>query len=151
MVSPEISRKYIIPALEEEAAFLDHCVYHLDGPGTMPHLDDILAVKDIDVIQWVSGAGQPPMHTWLDVLTRCQKAGKGLQEALLTAQLESSGDSSLGNEIGPEHRLGLLEVAGIGSAPRNPAASAPGGATCALQSSGSHCCRGRAAGSWRAH
>ena len=79
MVSPEMSRKYIIPALEEEANFLDHCVYHLDGPGTMPHLDDILSIKRIDVIQWVSGAGQPPMHTWLDLLKRCQKAGKGLQ------------------------------------------------------------------------
>lgn len=79
MVSPEMSRRHIIPALAEEAAFLDHCVYHLDGPGMMPHLDDILAIEDIDVIQWVSGAGQPPMHTWTDVLARCQKAGKGLQ------------------------------------------------------------------------
>jgi len=79
MVSPELSRKYIIPALEEESAFLDHCVYHLDGPGALAHLDDILAIRDIDVIQWVPGAGRPPMHTWLDVLTTCQKAGKGLQ------------------------------------------------------------------------
>ena len=79
MVSPEISRQYIIPALEEEAAFLDHCVYHFDGPGALPHLDDILGIKDIDVIQWVSGAGQKPMWQWLDVLKKCQKAGKGLQ------------------------------------------------------------------------
>jgi len=79
MVSPEIARKYILPALEEEAAFLDRCVYHLDGPGALVHLDDILAIEDIDVIQWVSGAGQPAMHTWLDVLKKCQAAGKGLQ------------------------------------------------------------------------
>ena len=79
MVSPEISRKFIIPALEEEAGFLDHCIYHLDGPGALPHLDDILAIKKIDAIQWVSGAGQKPMHEWLDVLKKCQKAGKGLQ------------------------------------------------------------------------
>jgi len=78
MVSPEIADKYIIPALEEEASFLDHCAYHFDGPGALPHLDSILAIKEIDVIQWVSGAGQPPMHTWLDVLKKCQKAGKGL-------------------------------------------------------------------------
>lgn len=79
MVSPTMSRKFIIPALEEEATFLDHCVYHLDGPGSLAHLDDILGIKDIDVIQWVSGAGQPAMHTWTDVLKRCQQAGKGLQ------------------------------------------------------------------------
>ena len=79
MVSPAIAREFIIPALEEEAAYLDHCIYHLDGPGALPHLDDILAVKDIDAIQWVSGAGQKPMWQWLDVLKKCQKAGKCLQ------------------------------------------------------------------------
>ncbi len=79
LLSPELSRRYVIPALEEEAAFLDHCVYHLDGPGCLPHLDDILAIKDIDVIQWVPGAGKPLMHEWMDVLKKCQAAGKGLQ------------------------------------------------------------------------
>jgi hypothetical protein len=79
LVGPEIGRKYILPALEEEASYLDHCVYHLDGPGCIPHLDNLLAIKRIDVIQWVSGAGQRPMHEWTDILKRCQKAGKGLQ------------------------------------------------------------------------
>jgi hypothetical protein len=79
LMSPELGRKYVIPALEEEASFLDHCVYHLDGPGTLPHLDDILSIKKIDTIQWVPGAGQPPQHEWMDLLKRCQKAGKGLQ------------------------------------------------------------------------
>ncbi len=78
MVSPEMGLKYIIPALEEEAQFLDHCIYHLDGPGTIPHLDNILAIKEIDAIQWVSGGGQPAMHTWTDLLVRCQEAGKKL-------------------------------------------------------------------------
>ena len=41
-------------------------------------LDDILAIEGIDCIQWVSGAGQPPMHTWVDVLQKCQQAGKSL-------------------------------------------------------------------------
>ena len=79
MVSPEICRKYIIPALEEEAAFLDHCVLHFDGPGALPHLDDVLAIKKIDVLQWTPGAGQPYMYEWTDVLLKAQKAGKGLQ------------------------------------------------------------------------
>ena len=79
LVSPEIARRFIIPALAEEAEFLDHCIYHLDGPGTLPHLDDILSIQAIDAIQWVSGDGQPPMYTWLDVLKKCQAAGKGLQ------------------------------------------------------------------------
>jgi hypothetical protein len=79
MVSPEISREYIIPALEEEASFLDHCVLHLDGPGALRHLDDILAIKAIDAIQWVPGDGQPVMWKWSEVLEKCRAAGKGLQ------------------------------------------------------------------------
>jgi hypothetical protein len=79
LLSPEISRRYVIPALEEEASYLDRCVYHLDGPGCLPHLDDILAIDAIDVIQWVPGAGKPLMHEWMDVLRKCQSAGKGLQ------------------------------------------------------------------------
>lgn len=79
MISPEICRKYVIPALEEEAAFLDHCVLHFDGPGALPHLDDVLSIKKIDALQWVSGDGQAPMHEWTDVLLKVQKAGKGLQ------------------------------------------------------------------------
>jgi hypothetical protein len=47
LVGPEISRRYILPALEEEAEFLDHCVYHFDGPGALPHLNDILSIKKI--------------------------------------------------------------------------------------------------------
>ena len=27
--------KYIIPAIAEEAAYLDHCVYHFDGEGAL--------------------------------------------------------------------------------------------------------------------
>lgn len=79
MISPELSRRYVLPAIEEEAASLDHCVFHLDGPGALVHLDDLLSIEDIDVIQWVPGAGQPPPHEWVDVLKKCQQAGKGLE------------------------------------------------------------------------
>ncbi len=45
LICPEHARRFVIPALEEEASYLDHCVYHLDGPGALPHLDDILALS----------------------------------------------------------------------------------------------------------
>ena len=79
MVSPEHARRFAIPALAEEASFLDHSVYHLDGPGALVHLNDILAIPDIDVIQWVPGAGNGRMIDWIDLLKTIQAAGKGLQ------------------------------------------------------------------------
>jgi len=79
LVSPSQAREFIIPVIAEEASFLDHCVYHYDGKEALGHLDDILAIKEIDVIQWVPGDGQPRSIEWMDLLKKMQKAGKGLQ------------------------------------------------------------------------
>ena len=32
LISPRQARRFAIPAIEEEANYLDHCVYHFDGP-----------------------------------------------------------------------------------------------------------------------
>jgi len=79
MISPQDARRFVIPALAEEAAFLDHSVFHYDGPGALVHLEDILAIADIDVIQWVPGTGNPLLIEWMDLLKKIQQAGKGLQ------------------------------------------------------------------------
>ena len=78
MVGPEHFRRWILPALEEEAAYLDHAVYHYDGPDALVHLEDVLSIPGIDAIQWVPGAGNPPQIEWMDLLREIQKAGKGL-------------------------------------------------------------------------
>ena len=78
MISPEMNRRFVIPALEYEASCLKHCVFHYDGPGALVHLDDILSIKQIDAIQWVPGAGQPRTIEWMDLLKKIQKSGKGL-------------------------------------------------------------------------
>jgi hypothetical protein len=79
MISPAMSRKFVIPTLEYEAEQLDHCAYHFDGPGAIPHLDDICGIKRIDVIQWVEGAGNDRHIKWIELFKRFQKWGKGLQ------------------------------------------------------------------------
>jgi hypothetical protein len=78
MISPEMARRLVIPALEEESQFLDHCAYHLDGPGALVHLDDLLAIPTIHSIQWVPGAGAAPLIEWMDLLKKIQDCGKSL-------------------------------------------------------------------------
>ncbi len=78
MISPELAHKFLYPALVEEARFLDNCCYHLDGPDALVHLDDLLAIEEIDAIQWVPGAGNAPHIEWMDLLKRIQKGGKSL-------------------------------------------------------------------------
>ena len=76
LVGREIFRRFIMPSIEAEAAFLDHCSFHLDGPAALTHLDDILSIPDIDIVQWVPGAGQKPDHEWVDIIKSIQGAGK---------------------------------------------------------------------------
>lgn len=78
MLGPDIFREFILPAIEEETEFLDHSIFHLDGKGALTHLDDLLSLKKLDVIQWVSGDGNPPPWEWVDLLKKIQKAGKGV-------------------------------------------------------------------------
>ena len=61
MLSPEMFREFVLPAIEDEAAFLDHAMFHVDGPGVLNHLDDIMAIDGIDMIQWVPGHHDPPL------------------------------------------------------------------------------------------
>jgi hypothetical protein len=52
---------------------------NLDGPGTLPHLEDILGISEIDAIQWVPGAGDPPLidRTYAVALNRGGQALSG--------------------------------------------------------------------------
>lgn len=76
LLSPDMFRRFALPAIKEEAEFLDDAVFHLDGPGALKYLDDILAIREIKVIQWLPGAGQKPNHEWPEVIDKIQAAGK---------------------------------------------------------------------------
>jgi hypothetical protein len=75
LIGPEHFRRWVGPALEEEAAFLGHCVYHLDGPECLVHLKDLCAIKGLDCIQWVHGARNRPFIEWMDLLKEIQALG----------------------------------------------------------------------------
>jgi hypothetical protein len=77
-ISNDMWREFVLPGVEEEVAYLDRCFYHLDGKQQLIHLDDLLALPNLDGIQWVPGAGQPEMFLpcWRDVLKKILAAGK---------------------------------------------------------------------------
>jgi len=78
LIGPKHFREFVLPALEEEAAYLGHCVYHLDGPECLVHLDDLCAIKGLDCIQWVHGARNKEFIEWMDLLKRIQSKGMSL-------------------------------------------------------------------------
>ena len=78
MVSQPMFRRFILPALADETEHLDCSVYHLDGPGALRHLDDLLALPKLNAIQWVPGAGNKPLREWMDLLRKIIAAGKSV-------------------------------------------------------------------------
>lgn len=76
MISPGMYHEFVDGEIRKEAKFLKHTVFHLDGPGALRHLDELLKIPEIGGIQWVYGAGQPSASHWLDVLHKIQDAGK---------------------------------------------------------------------------
>lgn len=80
MLSPAMFRDFILPDLQEQTSFMDRSVYHLDGPGEIPHLDWILSLPRLSAVQWTSGDGADPVTdpSWYPLYHRIQAAGKGI-------------------------------------------------------------------------
>ena len=76
MMGPDMFRRFVLPTLQEDARRLTNTIYHLDGIGELPHLDQILAIPELNAVQWVYGTGKPGPHAWLDVYQKILDAGK---------------------------------------------------------------------------
>jgi 5-methyltetrahydrofolate--homocysteine methyltransferase len=78
MISPEMFVRYFLPGVEQQCSWIGRTIFHLDGPGALPHLDALLALSSLAGIQWVPGAGAAEMTAWIPLLQRIQSAGKRL-------------------------------------------------------------------------
>lgn len=79
MISPTMFRDTILPSVAQEMRFLERSIFHVDGPGALPHLDTLLELKELHGVQWIYGAGHGPAAKWIDVYQRVQDAGKCIQ------------------------------------------------------------------------
>ncbi len=79
LISPDMFAQSILPGIQAEMAFLDRSCFHLDGEGSLNHLDCLLESDDLDAIAWVYGAGNEPATKWMDVYKKIQAAGKAIQ------------------------------------------------------------------------
>jgi len=78
MISPPMFRRWVLPALEEEAALVGRAQYHWDGPGALVHTADLLASKGLHTMGYVPGDGAGRMIDHLDLLKRVQDGGKAV-------------------------------------------------------------------------
>jgi len=81
MISPRMFDRFVVPALAEQCAWLDHSLFHLDGTQALPQLDSLLALDALDAIEWTPQISLPqggdPL--WYELYRRILAAGKSVQ------------------------------------------------------------------------
>ncbi len=78
MISPDMFRQFVGWELSSTADHMSHAIYHMDGIGEIPHLDQLLAIDGIWGIQWQPGDGTASQQNWDALLTRILASGKKL-------------------------------------------------------------------------
>ncbi len=79
MISPEMFREFVLPHTVDMVEAMDYPMFHLDGVGMIPHLDALLEIEKLKVIQWVPGAGKERLDQWYDLIRRIKDSGKSVQ------------------------------------------------------------------------
>jgi len=78
MLSTDIYRDFIMTELRDSLEFLTHAAYHVDGQEQIRHLDMLLSLEKLTMLQWTQVASQPPVTAFIPQLKKIQAAGKGL-------------------------------------------------------------------------
>ena len=78
LISPAMMTEFILDGILAEAHLFERCVFHLDGPTSIPHLDTLLSLPEVHAVQWVYGAGNEPATRWVPLMRRIQAAGRSV-------------------------------------------------------------------------
>ena len=91
MIGPEHFSQFVLPELQACLRKMPrYNYYHLDGSEELVHLDKILDIPELQVVQWVLGTDERPDQEWIWLYKKIRAAGKKLWY------------------IGPEQNLNLL-------------------------------------------
>ncbi|MFH1006423.1 MAG: hypothetical protein V1800_02820 [Candidatus Latescibacterota bacterium] len=77
MISPEMFREFVKPALVRETNDTDVAFYHLDGSGGLKHLEALCEIEKLDGISWIPSAGNEAQLDWSWLYRRIDELGKG--------------------------------------------------------------------------
>ena len=100
MFSAKMFEEFIVPHIKQELSWHEYSLYHLDGPECLQHLDHLLDIEGLRVIEWHSGfdSGKPNTVHYIDMLKKIQMSGRGLhllvepwEVEIILGQLSSKG------------------------------------------------------------
>lgn len=78
MFSNDCYEEYARKELERQSSLLEYGLYHLDGQEQVRHLDSMLSIENLKMIQWTNVAGQPSRLKFIPEFQKIQAAGKCL-------------------------------------------------------------------------
>ncbi len=86
MISEDMFREFVQPGLRRVFRDMDRTLFHLDGTDAIRHVDALLEIEELDVIEWTPEAGKPggADPCWHDMYRKILEAGKSLQIVYLT-------------------------------------------------------------------
>ena len=84
---------------------MDRTVYHLDGPGELNHIDALLAVEELDAIQWIQGEGNPSSDYYIDLYQKILSAGKQVQLSWCSLEVFEKIIQEMGSGKGFHHPM----------------------------------------------
>ena len=79
MIGPEMFRRWVLPALEEEAEIVKHVIYHWDGPAARVHTADLIASRGLHTLSYVPGDGHGDPIDHIELHKHVQAGGKAVQ------------------------------------------------------------------------
>lgn len=89
MISPTQFEEFCLPYLKQELEGVERNIFHMDGKGVANHIDYLLELDDLDVIQWAQGVGDDtPIMQWVPLIRKIQQAGKSVVVDLLPKELD---------------------------------------------------------------
>lgn len=80
MISPKQFEEFVLGDLVRQTEHIPRTIYHLDGPGEIPHIDMLLDIPNLNGIQWVPGSGKAAITDpcWFDLYRKIQDKKKNL-------------------------------------------------------------------------
>ena len=72
-------RAFVHPLIVQESAAFQRSMFHMDGPGFLRHLPDLLDIPTLNGVQWIPGAGAEPVGSWPELYDQVAAADKLLQ------------------------------------------------------------------------
>lgn len=88
MLSKDIFDRFIMKELQSSLDFLTNAAYHVDGQEQIRHLDSLLSLEKLNMLQWTQVASQPPVTDFIPQLKKIQAAGKGLVLVITPEQIK---------------------------------------------------------------